>query len=359
MRIISIYVIFILILSFSTIGQTISDFKKKASVDIQSGNYEKAIITLNRALKIAPKDYSLLEIRAYCYENTNKIELALLDNLEVLKYDKSGDAHLRIGFDYMLLNKNREARDYLKKAVLLKPNEVQGLYNYGLTFQREEEYSEALKIYDELLKIDNNHIPTLISKSRCLLLLGELDKSKVIVDKFFEDNNFSPEMLMIRGEINQKNGLLEQALFDYSRAITLLPDDTDLLNRSASILSELGFQKEEEAIRKRIISLYKSNNEESEMLSLEYGLLAVAQMSSSSFKDAKESLDSAISLNVNKPNLYFYRCVTKVKLKDFEGACLDLKKANDLNPEKADENNEYFDDDIEFGEFQKICFSLP
>lgn len=354
-----IYVTFFLIFSFSIMGQTITDYKKKITIDVQSGNFEKAIQNLNRAIKIAPKDYSLLEIRAYCYENTNRIDLAIKDNLEVLKHDKSGETHLRIGFEYMLLDKNKEAREYLKNAILLKPNDVQGYYNYGLTFQREEEYADAIRIFDDLLKIDNNHIPTLISKSRCLLLLGELDKSKVIVDKFFTDNNFSPEMLMIRAEIKQKQGLLEQALNDYSRASNLLPDDSDLLNRSASILGELGLQKEEEAVRKRIIDLYNTNKVDSESLSLEYGLLAVAQLANSSFSEAKENLDSAITFNKSKSNLYFYRSIAKAKLKDFEGACNDLKKANELNPEKADEYNEYFDDDIEFGEFQKKCFSIP
>lgn len=354
-----IYVTLFLIFSFSIMGQTITDYKKKITIDVQSGNFEKAIQNLNRAIKIAPKDYSLLEIRAYCYENTNRIDLAIKDNLEVIKHDKSGDAHLRIGFEYMLIDKNMEAREYFKNAILLKPNNIQGYYNYALAFQREEEYTDAIKIYDDLLKLDNNHIPTLISKSRCLLLLGELDKSKVIVDKFFVDNNFSPEMLMIRAEINQKQGLLERALNDYSRAITLLPNDTDLLNRSASILGELGLQKEEEAVRKRIIGLYNSNKVDSETLSLEYGKLAVAQLATLSFKDAKESLDASIALDKNKSSLFFYRCIAKEKLKDFEGACTDLNRAKELSPEKADGYNEYFDDDIEFEEFQKICFSIP
>ncbi|MHA8074942.1 tetratricopeptide repeat protein [Aquirufa sp. HETE-40SA] len=357
MKLLNIF--FYLFLSFSSIGQTIQELKKKVSADVQARNFDNAILNLNKAIKITPKDFSLLKMRAYCYENINMIDLAIKDNIEVLKYDQSGETHLRIGFEYMLLNKNKEARVYLKNALLLKPNDIQGIYNFGLSFQRDNEFLEAIKIYDELLKIDNKHIPTLISKSRCLLLLGELDKSKVVVDRFFADNYFDPEMLMIRAEINQKNGLLEQSLNDYSRAIVLLPDDTDLLNRSASILGELGFQQEEEFIRKRIITLYKLNKVDSEMLSLEYGLLAIAQIGSSSFKDAKESLDISIDLNKNKSNLYFYRCITKVKLKDFEGACVDLKKANELNPEKANENNEYFDDDIEFGEFQKVCFSIP
>ena len=354
-----INVLFFIFFSFSMIGQTISDLKKKASIDIQAGNFEKAILNLNRAIKIAPKDYSLLEIRAYCYENTNKIDLAIKDNLKALKFDKTGETHLRIGFEYMLLNMNKEAREYLITAISLKPNDIQAHYNLGLSFQREDEYSEAIKIYDELLKIDNNHIPTLISKSRCLLLLGELDKSKVIVDKFFADNNFSPEMLMIRAEINQKNGLLEQALNDYNRAIAILPDDTDLLNRSASLLGELGLPKEEEAIRKRVIDIYILSKVDSEKLSLEYGLLAVAQLAILSFKEAKESLDASIALDKNKSNLFFYRCIAKEKLKDYEGACEDLNIAKELSPDKADGYNEYFDDDIEFAEFQKICFSIP
>ena len=109
MKTISISFLFLLIFSFSAIGQTIADYKKKISIDIQAGNFEKAILNLNRAIKIAPKDYSLLEFRAYCYENTNKIDLAIKDNLQVLKFDKSGETHLRLGFQYMLLNKNKVA----------------------------------------------------------------------------------------------------------------------------------------------------------------------------------------------------------------------------------------------------------
>jgi tetratricopeptide (TPR) repeat protein len=354
-----ICVLFFIFFSFSTIGQTIDDYKKKISIDVDAGNFEKAILNINRVIKIAPKDYFWLEVRGFCYEKLNKIDLAINDNLQVLKFDKSGETHLRLGYQYMLLNKNKVAREYLKNAILLKPNDIQGYYNYGLTFQREEEYSEAIKIYDELLKVENNHIPTLISKSRCLLLLGELDKSKIVVDKFFADNNFSTEMLMIRAEIHQKKGLLEQALKDYDRAIAILPDDTDLLNRSASILGELGLQKEEEALRKRIIGLYNSNKIDSESLSLEYGLLAVAQLASLSFKEAKESLDASIALDKNKSNLFFYRCIAKEKLKDFDGACDDLNRAIEMSPDKADGYNEYFNDDIEFAEFQKICFSIP
>lgn len=354
-----IFISFFVIFSYSSVAQTIADYKKKIFVDVQAGNFEKAILNLNRAIKIAPKDYTLLSARAYCYEKSNLIDLALKDNFEVLKYDNSGDTHLMIGYEYMLLDKYLEAREYLAKAISLQPKEIKGYYNYGLAFQREEKYEDAIKAYDDLLKIESNHMPTLVSMSRCYLLLGELDKSKAIIEKFFADKNFSPEMLMIQAEINQKEGFLEKAANDYSRALVLLPDDTDLLNRLASIKGELGLNKEEEAIRLRVIDLYNSNKVDDETLSLEYGLLAVAQLANSSFSDAKENLDSAISFNKNKSNLYFYRSIAKAKLKDFEGGCNDLKKANEMNPEKADEYNEYFDDDIEFGEFQKICFSIP
>jgi tetratricopeptide (TPR) repeat protein len=351
--------IILIFLPFLSVGQSVNSLKDLVSKSIEKEDYSGAISNLNRAIKIAPKDYTLLSARAYCYEKLNKIDLALKDNFEVLKYDKSGDTHLMIGYEYMLIDKYSEAREYLAKAIILQPKEIKGYYNYGLSFQREEKYEDAIKAYDVLLKIDINHTPTLISMSRCYLFLGELDKSKAIIDKFFADKNFNPEMLMILAEINQKQGFLEQSANDYSRALVLLPDDTDLLNRLASIKGELGLNKEEEAIRLRVIDLYNSNKVDDETLSLEYGLLAVAQLANSSFSDAKENLDSAISFNKNKSNLYFYRSIAKAKLKDFEGGCNDLKKANEMNPEKADEYNEYFDDDIEFGEFQKMCFSIP
>ncbi|MEY2940414.1 MAG: hypothetical protein RJA67_99 [Bacteroidota bacterium] len=347
-------ILFLLLLSFSAFAQTAESYRLKAAAHFENGRYKEAITVLTLAIKLNPKDVKAWRNRAITYEKTEKFDLAVKDYLEVLKYDPSGETLGAIGFDYLVLEKYEEARKYLQQAITLLPTNINFRYNLALSHQYEKNYALAIEAYDEALKVDPYHTTSLISKTRCLLRLKQFDKASVIVDSFFLKKNFDVEMLLFRGDIKLHNGAVEAALNDFTRAIAINPEDIILLIRAADCLAELSQFDEEAAVRKRIVTLMEKQGETKEYRAINYGLLGFALYNAFQWEEALENLSVSISLDPSA-TFYFYRTAVKAKLKDYAGACEDLKKAQELNPSEAENYEGYFADTAEFAEFYESC----
>ncbi len=354
-----LFLALLLSLSFTSFTQTAEVYKTKAQQFFEVGKYKEAISNLTLALKINPKDEKSLRNRAMCYERNEQFELSLKDYIELLKYDQSGETHGAVAYEYMLLNKDKEARPYLIQAISLKPQVTTYRYNLGLTYQSEKDYEQAIKYYNEGLKISPDHIRMKVSKSRCLVFLKQFDKAKVVVDSFFIEKNFDSEMFLIRGDVNKYYGKIEDALNDYSRALALMPEDIEVLNRSANCLSELKYYDEEVAIRKRMIDLLFKFEAKSDYKATSLAMLGIAQDAAFLYEDALESFNESIKLDATEASIFFYRGIVKAKLKDNEGACKDISKAKELNPDEAEGYDQYFDDDADFADFVNYCMPNP
>jgi tetratricopeptide (TPR) repeat protein len=354
-------IIFFCLVSMTTFAQTSESYRLKAKTYFENGKYNEAITALTSALKLNPKEVKALKNRAICYERIDKYDLALKDNLEVLKYDQSGESYGSIGFDYFWLEKYDDARKYLKEAIKLLPTNLNYIYNVGLSFQYEKNYDEAIRYYDEVLKISPFHSPSKISKTRCFLYQKQYEKASAQVDSFFTNKEFNVEMLLFRGDIKKHYGKNEEALNDFSRAIAIDPNDLIFLNRAANCLEDLEYYDEEVAIRKRLIEVMEKQGETKEYKAISYGLLGIAQHNAYLYEDALESLNESVKLDgsINAATALFYRTMVKAKLKDNEGACIDLKRAQDLNSDEAENYENFFADDAEYADFYKYCFPNP
>ncbi len=349
------------LLSFSTFAQTAESYRLKAAAHFENGRYKEAVPLLTLALKLKPKDEKALRNRAMCYERLEKFDLALKDNLELVKIDKSACTLGSIGYDYLWLEKYEESRKFLNEAIALSPTDVIIRYNKALTYQYEQNYTLAVEAYDEALKVAPNHTPSLVSKTRCLLKSKLYDKASAIIDTFFIQKKFDAEMLLFRGDIKKHNGAIEAALNDYNRAIAINPEDLLLLDRTAKCLNELGLFDEEIEIRKRGIDIQFKIGDQNEPKALSYATLAIAQEAAGYFEEAEINYSESIKLDATggEGRIYFLRCILKAKMKDFEGACKDLAKTKELNPDDAAEYDQYFEEDEEFEEFVKYCMPNP
>ncbi len=347
-------ILLLLLVSLGAFAQTAESYHVKAKAHFEKGQFKEAIAALTLAIKLNPKDVKAWRNRAVCYEKTEKFDLAVKDYLEVLKYDPSGETLGAIGFDYLVLEKYEEARKYIQQAITLLPTNINFRYNLALSHQYEQNYALAIEAYDEALKVDPYHTTSLISKTRCLLRLKQFDKASVLVDSFFLKKNFDVEMLLFRGDIKLHNGAVEAALNDFTRAIAINPEDIILLIRAADCLAELSQFDEEAAVRKRIVTVMEKQGETKEYRAINYGLLGFALYNAFLWEEALENLSKSIALEPSA-TFYFYRTAVKAKLKDNVGACEDLKKAQELNPEEAENYEGYFADTAEFEEFYESC----
>jgi tetratricopeptide (TPR) repeat protein len=353
-----IIILFLTIISFHSLAQTSESYRLKAKTFFENGNYKEAISNLTLALKINPKELKALKNRAICYEKIEKYDLALKDNIEALKYDQSAESYGAIAFDYLWLEKYEDARKYIQQSIILEPTSVNFRYNMGLSYQSEKNYELAIKFYDEALKISPLNSSCQISKTRCLLKLEQFEKASILVDSFFVTKGFDVEMLLMRGDIKKHFNKLEDALSDFSRALAINPDDLFILNKAANCLEDLEYFDEEVALRKRLVGAMEKQGETKEYKAISYGMLGIAQHNAFLWEDSLESLNFSIKLDdsANAATALYFRAMVKAKLKDKEGACVDLKRAQELNPDEAENYENFFADDEGYKEFYEYCF---
>jgi tetratricopeptide (TPR) repeat protein len=294
--------LFICLLSFATFAQNATAYKNKAEAFFDKGEYEKAIANLTLALKINPKDDKAIAKRALCYEILDKFDLALKDNLELLKYDKSGGVYGSVGYNYLWLDKYDDARTYLKEAIILLPENVRNRYNLALTYQLQKNYEQAINFYDEALKVSPDHKRSKVSKARCLIFSKQIEKATALIDTFFAAKNFDVEMLVMRADLKKEDNKLDEAFQDYGRALAVLPEDTEILNKYLKCLHALNFHEEEIDVRKREIDVLVKLKESNSDIANSYALLAIAQEESEYLEAALESYNESLKALVKMVN---------------------------------------------------------
>jgi tetratricopeptide (TPR) repeat protein len=144
---------------------------KKAYFSIFQGDYEQAIEAFKEAIQIDPNNSSYHYKLSITYARSNKLDLAIdaaekahsLDP-EELKYKIHLDTlHSRDNCrkaEELLLDPAQtvHAITLLKLAVRLDPINENGYLLLGLAYAKLEQYSQAIKYLQMLLKLDPEHV---------------------------------------------------------------------------------------------------------------------------------------------------------------------------------------------------------
>ena len=139
----------------------------------------------------------------------------------------------RIGESYLQNNQAGDAERYFRKAVALKPNELDYLNKLGVSLLEQKKSSEALSVFNQVLSKYSKHVSALTNV----------------------------------GFIKAQDGKLAEAEADYIRALQLNPDyEPTLMNLAALYLLE-NKQEPCRKILKRILQLNKSNSKAAQLLS--------------------------------------------------------------------------------------------
>lgn len=85
------------------------------------------------------------------------------------------------------------------------------------------------------------------------------------------------EMLILSGDINSNKGFGEAALKDYARALAILPNDVDILDKYSLTLSNLKLYNDEILLRDRIIKIMTESKRDNGDLCFEYRKKGLAQ----------------------------------------------------------------------------------
>jgi TolB-like protein/AraC-like DNA-binding protein/Flp pilus assembly protein TadD len=98
---------------------------------------------------------------------------------------------------YMVSGENDNAAKHLEMAHSIDPLSQETLFYRAYFHYRTNNYSEALKLYDECLANNPNNIPAYIVRSYCLLKMGQFDEAVQFLEKMPEEMVIHDERLGI------------------------------------------------------------------------------------------------------------------------------------------------------------------
>lgn len=99
----------------------------------------------------------------------------------VLGWDESETEGLRLsGFAFIREGHYEKALLFFKALVILEALNVYDLQTLGALYLQLNDYEKALRTLDKALRLQGNHLPTLINKTKALFLLNRLDEAMVL-----------------------------------------------------------------------------------------------------------------------------------------------------------------------------------
>lgn len=210
---------------------------------------------MRRLLIIAAAMTMMAAANAQSYEQ-------MRDSLEeaadmVRKFPQNIDLRLRKASWNMLLQQWEYAKSEYDEVLKRDTSNVAALYYRAYTYERMHRYAFARRDYEKMLKI----VPGNFNGQLGLALLNQKDmrytEAMNIVNHLVEQYPDSAVAYAARAGMEMERGMLDVALYDFSKAITLEPTNTDYLLSRADLLIRMGRKKEarqdlDTAVRKGI-----------------------------------------------------------------------------------------------------------
>lgn len=303
---------------------------------------------------LAQETLEEIKEKALAHSNEGLHKEALQYYLKVLKLEPTGLYYGHVGYELMTLDRDDEAKPYLEKATAMTPLEPVFWIDLALIYSNKKQYTDALPILEKGLASNPNSLGLLAAKAKCLFRLNRREEALPLLNETLKTNYFEADLIFTRAQILEDKGDLAAAYADYTRGLSAYPDHYGLLAGIASVLRKQEKYEEEIIIRKRTLQLFL-DKKETKFLGGTHALLGLAYSNMADHANALREFDASIALEPKYAEVFIQRCITKILLKDLEGACTDLSEAMRLKPEEASDMRDYFEENIEFSEFLDYC----
>lgn len=201
----------------------------KASIHSQLRNYRKAVEHYKRALELAEEgqDDILLDL-AFEYENLEQIDHAMDCLKRALAINPDNEAALyELAYCFEQQDAHQAAVVYFREFTDENPYAFVAWYNLGNSLARLDRLEESNEALDLCLAIEERFTSAAFSKARNLLVLGDYQGAVDTYQGTIEHDGPQAITFSYIGECYEKMERYEQALIHYDQAIALDPNWVD------------------------------------------------------------------------------------------------------------------------------------
>jgi tetratricopeptide (TPR) repeat protein len=235
-----------------------------AALRFQEGQYEQVLHDLKKIHPESGEDYEdalILQVRTLLelgeYEQAIQVlEQTLQENKQL-----SPDLSLLLAGIYQTLEQEEEGLKVFRRALEVHPQDEELLYEYGLFLAYTEHQQQALKVMQDILRINPDH-------AGALNYIGYTWADKNInLNKAFLYLNRAKELLPENASIQDslgwlyyRLGKLDEAKKWIRQAAELAPKDPAILDHLAEVYLAAGQAEEAIKIWNKILTLYTQND---------------------------------------------------------------------------------------------------
>ncbi len=162
----------------------------------------------------------------------------LCERLVAAKHNDLDALHL-LAVVQSRLGKRDKALVSYDRALKVRPDYVEALFNRGVTLHELERFEEALASYDSALKLRPDFAEALSNRGNALKELKRFDEALASYDRALKVRPAYLAALFNRANTLKELKRFDEALASYDRALKLRPDFAEALSNRGNILQEL------------------------------------------------------------------------------------------------------------------------
>lgn len=218
---------------------------------------------------------------ANSYFNNKEGFLTAINLIEVKEYEKSIELLNEIkdknisneekAWAYRLIGRNYHDRDMYIKAIenydisiSLNPKDSDVWYNKGIMLNSLGSFSEALKAYDESIRIDDENsvkdTDTYNNKGITLTNLGRYEEAFEMFDKVLNIDPNETHSLVNKGILYAILGDFNRALYFYDKVINLNPNISEVYANKGNVFLMVGKNEEAKNMFDKALEINSNNN---------------------------------------------------------------------------------------------------
>ena len=144
-------------------------------------------------------------------------------------------------------SKYDEALKAYDEAIRLDPNYAAAWNNKGNSLADQSKYDEALKAYDEAIRLDPNFAQAWYNKGNTLIFQGKFEDASISWEEALKLNPEYPEVWYQKGLAFEGRGIPAAAIICYDKAIEKNPNYVEAWNSKILALKKVGRYDEADA----------------------------------------------------------------------------------------------------------------
>lgn len=299
-----------------------------AKIKLDEGNFQDALIYLNRAIESDPINPLAYYQRSLVYSKLNDFHKALKDSEKALQLKKDRfDLYAQNIFCLIELKESKQAIDKALDVIRLFPNELQAQYLLGKTYYANENWVLAATTLEQSLN-------TYVGNQTYTMLayiygqkIQDPEKYALYFVKAQNENPNSKNLRSLEAFSLMNSGKYLEAIDAYKNVIDKTPNDPMILNNLAYCYDQSNSPKEALVLRQKLVKMDPNNAKY-------WYQLGVAENKANNIPGAIHALTKAISLKQDYYSAYLYRSHVYLLQEDYIDAFVDLQVCNGHMPEQ-------------------------